>query len=205
MTRDGHIICHHDKSALRTTSVDKIIQSMSLSEIKKLDSGSWFGKEWAKEKVPQLEEILSLLPRQKEIFIEVKTKKEIVDSLLNLLRKSLLNLNQVTVISFFPEVIKEIKERESKLKCNFLVAFEFKNLEVNEIVDTALSINADGVGAQNHKNFNLSLVDSLKDENKTSHVWTVDEADDARKYVEMGVESITTNRPLFLRSELERF
>ena len=86
-----------------------------------------------------------------------------------------------------------------------MVAFEFKDLEVNEIVDTALSINADGVGAQNHKNFNLNLVDSLKDENKTSHVWTVDEVDDARKYIEMGVESITTNRPLFLRSELERF
>ena len=51
---------------------------MTLEEVKSLDCGSWFGKAWKGERVPELKEILRALPRKKEIFIEVKTKEEIV-------------------------------------------------------------------------------------------------------------------------------
>ena len=36
------------------------------------------------------------------------------------------------------------------------------------------------------------------------HVWTVDDPDVARRWIELGVRSITTNRPGWLRSQLKR-
>ena len=82
MTSDNEIICHHDKTGLRTTGVDKKIKDMSLQEVKTLECGSWFGESWNKEKIPKLNEVFELLPEEKDIFIEVKTNEEIVPILL---------------------------------------------------------------------------------------------------------------------------
>ena len=113
------------------------------------------------------------------------------------------DLNQVTVISFFPEVVKEIKRREEKLKCNLLISFDYKKIETNEIIDLANSVEADGVGAQNHKELNENLIQLLRDQGKSSHVWTVNTRSEAKMYMDMGIESITTNKPLFVRNYLE--
>ena len=34
-------------------------------------------------------------------------------------------------------------------------------------------------------------------------VWTVDDVKSANEYLKIGIDSITTNRPLYLRNELE--
>ena len=177
---------------------------MSLKEIKTLDCGSWFGKSWSNEKIPALREVLSILPVHKDIFIEVKTKKEIVPFLLHEILEQRIDLNQITVISFFPEVIKEIKKREKRIKCNLLISFDYKKIKTKEIIDLANYVEADGVGAQNHNELNENLVQSLRDNKKSSHVWTVNSGSEADRYMDMGIESITTNKPLFIRNRLER-
>lgn len=60
---------------------------MSLQEVKTLECGSWFGESWNKEKIPKLNEVLELLPEEKDIFIEVKTNEEIVPVLLEVIKK----------------------------------------------------------------------------------------------------------------------
>ena len=44
----------------------------------------------------------------------------------------------------------------------------------------------------------------LRNFNKSVHVWTVNSADDAENYFKKGVDSITTNRPYFLRNHLKK-
>jgi glycerophosphoryl diester phosphodiesterase len=61
------------------------------------------------------------------------------------------------------------------------------------------------VGAQNHKKLNLDLIMTLKEMRKTIHVWTVNSAQEAEEYLKMGIDSITTNRPMYLRNNLEQF
>ena len=58
---------------------------MSLEEVRALECGSWFGKSWSNEKIPQLKDVLESLPVDKQIFIEVKTNKEIVPFLLKII------------------------------------------------------------------------------------------------------------------------
>ena len=203
LTADKEIICHHDKNALRTTGTDRLIREMTLDEVSLLECGSWFGEAWRGEKVPELTKILSILPKGKEILIEVKTKEVIVPYLIEDIYHQNIDIDKITIISFFPEVIRSVKKHNPKLKCNLLIAFDYKRIEVNEILDSVLSIDANGVGAQNHDRLNEELIGSLKEIGKSTHVWTVDSNKEAERYLKLGINSITTNKPLFLRKHLK--
>jgi glycerophosphoryl diester phosphodiesterase len=204
LTLDNKIVCHHDKSALRTTGIDRKIEDMSLEEIQSLDCGSWFGEHWSDERIPELKDVLKSVPKDKEIYIEVKTKEEIVPFLLQDIDEQKLSIDQITVITFFPEVIREIKRRDANIKCNLLIAFDYKDIAVDEIIDLAVKIDANGLGAQNHKRLNRQFIQSLKNTGKSVHVWTVNSRKEAEEYLKNGIDSITTNKPLYLRNHLEK-
>ena len=177
---------------------------MSLEEIQSLDCGSWFGENWSDERIPELKDVLKSVPKEKEIYIEVKTKEEIVPFLLRDIDKQELSIDQITVITFFPEVIREIKRRDANIKCNLLIAFDYKDITVDEIIDLAVKIDANGLGAQNHKRLNEQFIQSLKNTGKSVHVWTVNSRKEAEEYLKNGIDSITTNKPLYLRNYLEQ-
>ena len=44
----------------------------------------------------------------------------------------------------------------------------------------------------------------LKNIKKTVHVWTVNSKREAENYVHKGIDTITTNKPLYLRNHLEQ-
>jgi glycerophosphoryl diester phosphodiesterase len=179
LTKDNHVVCIHDKNSLRTSGEFLIISETKLNALKKLDVGSWKSKKWKNERIPLLEEVLKVIPDKKEIFIEVKTGTEIIEPLINALNRSNINLSDVSIISFNREVIKKIKSRMSEITGNLLIAFDPEvNLEQG-LGDLLKSINADGVGAQNHQNLNSSLVKEVHNLRKKIHVWTVNDQEEA--------------------------
>ena len=101
-------------------------------------------------------------------------------------------------------MLRRIKEHNANIKCNLLIAFDYEKIKTSKIQETILSIGADGLGAQNHKRFNNELIKMLRKINKSVNVWTVNSTDDAEYYVKKGVDSITTNRPYFLRNHLKK-
>ena len=202
LTKDNHVVCIHDKNSLRTSGEFLIISETRFNALKKLDVGSWKSKKWKNERIPLLEEVLKVIPDKKEIFIEVKTGTEIIEPLINVLNRSNINLSDVSIISFNREVIKKIKSRMSKITGNLLIAFDPEvNLEQG-LGDLLKSINADGVGAQNHQNLNSSLVKEVHNLRKKIHVWTVNDQEEANKFELMGINSITTNRPKLIKKSL---
>ena len=60
-TKDGHLICIHDNTVDRTTNGTGPVAEKTLDEIRRLDAGSWFGPEFAGERVPTIDEILALI------------------------------------------------------------------------------------------------------------------------------------------------
>ena len=202
LTKDNHVVCIHDKNSLRTSGEFIIISETKFNALKKLDVGSWKSKKWKNERIPLLEEVLKVIPDKKEIFIEVKTGTEIIEPLINVLNRSNINLSDVSIISFNREVIKKIKSRMSEITGNLLIAFDPEvNLEQG-LGDLLKSINADGVGAQNHQNLNSSLVKEVHNLRKKIHVWTVNDQEEANKFELMGINSITTNRPKLIKKSL---
>ena len=89
VTRDGALICLHDDSLERTTNVEEVFPDrattdgagrkrwlaadFTLAEIKKLDAGSWFGSQFARERVPTWDEAVGLVWGKAGMYPELKT------------------------------------------------------------------------------------------------------------------------------------
>jgi glycerophosphoryl diester phosphodiesterase len=188
---------------LRTSGNPITIKDSEYEELSKLDIGSWFGEEWKEETIPLLSEVLDLIPKRKEIYIEVKTGTEITDQLIKDIYQHKEKIKEISIISFYPEVIKEIKSIAPELTANLLVNFEGpKLIEENDIVRMMKEINADGIGAQNHKSLDVHFFNKINRENKKVHVWTVNSKEEAKRYYELGLDSVTTNCPGKIREYL---
>ena len=188
---------------MRTSGNPITIKDSEYEELSKLDIGSWFGEEWKEETIPLLSEVLDLIPKKKEIYIEVKTGTEITDQLIKDIYQHKEKIKEISIISFYPEVIKEIKSIAPELTANLLVNFEGpKLIEENDIVRIMQEINADGVGAQNHKSLDIHFFNKINRENKKVHVWTVNSKEEAKRYYELGLDSVTTNCPGKIREYL---
>ena len=53
----------------------------------------------------------------------------------------------------------------------------------------------DGLGLQSHMQLTQGFIEPILFEGKKVHVWTVDQPEEAKRYKELGLASITTNKP----------
>lgn len=74
LSKDGIPVVIHDLSILRTAhgGKDVHIHDLTLAEIKELDVGCWFGPAHEGERIPTLEDVLSLPLGRTGVMIEVK-------------------------------------------------------------------------------------------------------------------------------------
>ena len=198
LTKDERVVCIHDKNTVRTTGLSLEVKNTNYRELKNLDAGSWKGAAWKDELIPSLEEVLKEVPLNKEIFIEIKTSLEIIDPLISLVLSSKITKKNITMISFNAEVIKEIKLLLPEVTCNLLTAFD-PSYNEKDLPQLLKKIDADGVGVQNHAKLTKDFIDKIKNINKDVHVWTVNEGEKAKKYSLLGLSSITTNKPRYIK------
>jgi len=75
-TADDHLVVVHDPTVDRTTNGSGKIAAMSLAEVKALDAGSWYGSQFAGQRVLTLDEVSELVssrrPVSPSIALDVK-------------------------------------------------------------------------------------------------------------------------------------
>jgi glycerophosphoryl diester phosphodiesterase len=71
-TADGQFVLMHDSTVDRTTNGSGAVRSLTLSQIKELDAGSWFSAKFAGEKAPTLEEAVGLCKGKVGLYIDLK-------------------------------------------------------------------------------------------------------------------------------------
>ena len=76
-TKDDELIVLHDDTVDRTTDGEGRVAQMTLSEVKALDAGSWWGEEFAGEQIPTLMETFDVVKEygtaETNLIIEMKT------------------------------------------------------------------------------------------------------------------------------------
>src|SRR5712692_10539889 len=73
LSRDAHFVAIHDEAVNRTTNGQGAVHGMTLTELRRLDAGSWFGSDFAGERIPTLEEILEFSKKNDVVFyLEIK-------------------------------------------------------------------------------------------------------------------------------------
>ena len=205
LTRDGEIVCLHDDSTQRTAGVDLRVEEATLSELRRLDVGAWKGTAWAGERIPTLKEVLCALPPGKMLFIELKSGPGIVGPLAAVLAQCGVPAGQIRLLSFGAELIRLLKERIPGYRACWLTDYRFRGAwrpSPGEILATLKASRADGLASRDRSPLDAPLVAAVRQESLELHVWTVDAAKAGRRLCALGVDSIMTNRPGWLRRAL---
>jgi hypothetical protein len=83
--KDGIIYNLHDPFLNRTTNGTGLLKNLVSTEIDLLDAGSWFGEEFAGERIPRIEELMDSLKGKACIYFDVKDAD--LTSLIRLVRE----------------------------------------------------------------------------------------------------------------------
>jgi glycerophosphoryl diester phosphodiesterase len=205
LTSDGKIVCIHDYDTKRVSGTKKSVKDSTLAELQALDAGAWFKPEFKGTTMPTLRDVIATVPAGKKFYLEVKCGPEIVPAMLEDLAASGLKTEQLVVISFNAPVIEELKKRKPEYKACWLSSFE-KGSPLDpgtaEVMTTVGKIKADGFSSKADARIDAAFVKTIRDAGFEYHCWTVDDASTARRFLDLGAMSITTNRPGFLRKAL---
>ncbi|MBU0543834.1 MAG: glycerophosphodiester phosphodiesterase [Proteobacteria bacterium] len=207
LTKDGEIACIHDKDTKRVSGVKKVVEDTTLEELHKLDVGAWFGEEWKGTLIPTISEVFATIPDGKKIYVEIKSGSEILPRLFEEVAKAGLKKNQVIVISFDKEVIRNLKRKDPGLKAFWLSDFKRDKFSgriepsFNSVVDVLRQTGSDGFSSI-HKLIDDSFIKEILSEGFEYHVWTVDDPETARRFKKLGAKSITTNLPGYIKKSL---
>lgn len=194
LTRDGSIVCIHDDNTSRVCNKNLVICNSTLQELKELNL-QCEGKDHLNIKIPTLTEVLKIVPSGKKIFIEIKCGVEILSPLIKELSRSKINSNQVVIISFDSQVVKELKEMAPEYKALLLYSYK-EGREVSSLINEMFDIKADGIGTDNQ--LSKEFVEKVIISGLEYHSWTIDNADTANQLISWGTNSITTNEPELL-------
>lgn len=209
LSRDGQIVCIHDKTAKRTGGRELKVVESTLEELRELEYGAWKAAKYKGEPIPTLAEALAVVPAGKRIFIEIKCGPEIVPTLKKEIAASGLKRGQIVIIAFDAEVIAAAKRAMPGVKACWLTSFKQDKASgdwtpsVDAIVETLKRIKADGLDCRaDARVVDEAFVKRLRAESMELHCWTVNDPEVARRFRALGFDSITTDRPAFLRRAL---
>lgn len=202
-SRDGQIALIHDATTRRVAGLDRPVSEQTLAELRQLDVGAWKAARFAGERIPTLAEALATVPTGKRALIEVKCGPEAVPELVRVIKASGLAPEQTAVISFSAAVVAA-----TNLACPEVPAFWVVNLvgeprTAEELIAVARDIGAAGLDfSATPEVLNSAFAAKVLDAGLKLCVWTVDTVELARQLIAVGVGSITTNRPGWLREQL---
>lgn len=210
LTEDGQVVCMHDASAKRTGGKDLVIAETTLADLQKLDYGSWKHSRFRGEAIPTLADVLKNIPKDKRFFLEVKTGPEIVPSLVTEIQESGLSPEQIVIIAFDEHVIAAAKKSLPNIKACWLTSFKQDkssgqwNPTLPSILATAERIKADGLDCKAEPAVvNAAFVKEIRAAGLELHCWTVNDPAEAMRLAQLGIDSITTDRPAAIRQAIE--
>ncbi len=179
-TIDGEVIIFHDDNVKSISKRKGHIDKMLLVEIKKLKLKNG-------EEIPMLREILEQFKGQCQFNIEIKAQGASLPAL-EIVRE-LDMLDDVLFSSFNGPWLLKIRSREKKARLACISTDKKLN-----IIQVAISLKAEAIHPRD-KITNQALIDEAKTEGLKVHVWTLDKAPKMKKFIDMGIDGIITNRP----------
>jgi len=206
-TEDGQVVVIHDETVDRTTDGTGLVKDFTLEELKRLDAGYRFTPDGGATypyrgqgiAIPTLEEVLAAFP-QARINVEIKQLDPPIEDRLWALIEGMGAEDRVLVISFDDEAIARFRKLAPG------VATGAAEGEIREFV-TYLTLRMAPFYAPKADAFQVpewygehhivtrAFVDAAHSKNVKVHVWTVNEKEDMRRLLELGVDGIITDYP----------
>jgi glycerophosphoryl diester phosphodiesterase len=203
LTRDAKFVAIHDATLERTTNGQGSIHDATLAELRKLDAGQWYDREFSGERIPTLEEILDF-SRENDVVFYLEIKYDVAwgmhHTLVAAIRKAE-NAARTIVISFDPSTIAAVRRVDPSIMVG-LLADETDHVARPDLVQTAQRAGARQLCLQSSL-LTTEIVDRAHAADLQVVAWTINEAQAMRGAVQMGADGIMTDLPDRLRALLE--
>jgi len=191
LSRDARFVAIHDATVNRTTNGQGAVHDMALADLRKLDAGSWFGSEFAGERIPTLEEILEFSKKNDVVFyLEIKPGGSWggEHALIGSLRESG-EIPRTVVISFDPSIVLSLRKIEPTLMTGLLYDGQIENP-----LDKAVAIGARQLVVRGDL-VTPALISEAKKKDLQVVCWTVNHPAHMRLLAAAGVDGIMSDYP----------
>jgi glycerophosphoryl diester phosphodiesterase len=216
LSRDGHLVCVHDRRVDRTSSGRGVVSTLTLERLSELDYGSWHpglpesaddlvlrSPDDAERGVLTLESLLELVKEHPGVKLFVETKHPVrygglVEAKLvamlsryGLARPRSKEDSAVVMMSFSGRAVRRVRGHSATLPTVLLL----ENLSVTRW-DGTLPPYADYTGPGLHLlRADPEYVARARSFGNETYVWTVDEPADVSMCAALGVRYLATNSP----------
>jgi glycerophosphoryl diester phosphodiesterase len=220
LTRDGVLVCVHDRRVNRTSSGRGVVSTLELAELRELDFGSWHGADpdapdplltasWEapdrdRTGVLTLEGLLeAVIDADREVRLAIETKHptryagQVEATLLEVLDRHGLTWPdpaakvRVQVMSFAPSGLRRIRQAAPQLPTVHLMRRVPLRHRDGSVSPSATIAGPSLAGLLAYP----AYVERAHAQGHEVHVWTVDDPSDVDAMVGLGVDVIITNRP----------
>lgn len=198
LSKDGQVMVNHDHTTKRTGTDSLVVAETHSDELRKLDVGRWKDKKYAGEKMPFVSEVLETVPKGKKLVIEIKCGPEVLPALKKAVKASG-KKKQVVFIAFGWETILATKKQFPKNDCYWLSS---NKDELDARMEQAAEFGLEGVNLH-YKLVTREVMDLAQQLGLDVLCWTVDDPVETKRLVDLGIAGITTNRPAWLREQLD--
>jgi len=195
LSRDGQVVVIHDSSVDRTTDGTGRVNELSLAELKALDAGSWFSGEYAGERIPTLDEVMDALPSESVINIELKSLSPFDHKLVTSVGRIVERhgrRDRVIISSFNPLLLWRTVRLDPAYQTGLLSA---QSLPVF-LRDGWLAplVHAAALHPE-YQQVSPAYVRRARLRGYHLNVWNANQIDQFRTLMDLGVDSIITDRP----------
>lgn len=216
-TRDGVIVTIHDDVLERTTDGSGPVSARTLAELKRFDAGYRFSPDGGNTypyrgqgvSIPTLAEVVEAFPDLR-LTVEIKqTEPPLVDALIDFIDERRLH-DRVLVASFHDGVMAAFRERSGGTVATSAAQREARRFWLASRLGLTRLVRSpyDAIDVPVRYG-RLTLVDGrfLRAAHRRGlqvHVWTIDEPDEMRRLLALGVDGLMSDRPDLLFQALGR-
>ena len=199
-TRDGHPVVFHGPGLQKAAGIDRSIHDLTLDEATKLDIGAWKDPCFAGERMLSLREALEFAQGRVGLAVDLKTF-DIVPEIVRCIRDADM-VEQVLICGCDASAARQVRASDPGLSVGLNLDEEMEALARGS--DPA-RFRAEYVrqAAENHLSpLNVSYRYVTEALVRLAHLralqvwtWTVDEPEDMRRLIAMGVDALYSNHP----------
>lgn len=191
LTRDARFVAMHDETLERTTSGIGPVHEWTLADLRELDAGSWFGSQYAGERIPTLDEILQFA-RETDVVFYLELKSFVAwgaeHALVGALRKAE-EIARTVVLSFDAATLAALHHLEPMLMTGLLI-----DTLQDDPIERAVASGARQLAVRGDL-VTPALLAEARCRDLQVVAWTVNHPAHMRALTEAGVNGIITDYP----------
>jgi glycerophosphoryl diester phosphodiesterase len=195
LSRDGEVVVIHDFTVDRTTDGQGAVRKKSLAQLKALDAGSWFDPAFVGERIPTLQEVFDAVGHRLLLNVEVKSSpgrsQGLEAEVVRLIEDNNL-AHRVIVSSFNPLSLRKMKRLNPHIPTGLLYA-------PNQLLFLRrawlTSIARHEFRHPHHSMVDGRMMAGARQKGYRVNTWTVNEPDEMRRLLGLGVDGIITDCP----------